>query len=359
MLAACLLAAAAGAAPAPPPADAITVTPDHHLARGCRAWTPRGLNFFGRMVPSGVRAGPAMAPIRERFGPWILDAARFFGADTLRLAVGLPFIDPGSPQAAAGYLAEVRDEVRLARDAGFAVILEVQWEHRTLTPRVDDVPGASTLRAWRVLAPVFASDPGVIYELLNEPLAGENRNPPAMSDWDRWRAGYQAVVDDVRRQGVRNVLVIDGLVTARSFEGAPELRDPLGQLAFGLHPYLGRNLRTPRDFDRQFGRFAATHAVVATEWTNMVKGCADAGADESAALLTYLEAHRIGLVAYGADENPGRLLRGDGPGRWRATDFAGKACTDPDAGPGALVRALFARTAAADAAAPAPPPCGR
>jgi hypothetical protein len=329
--------------------DAITVTPDHRLARACRPWTPRGLDFFGLMVPRGRPAGDDVARAKASFGPRSIEAVRFFGGDTMRLEVGMPFLDPQSPVWTPAFVDEVRAAVQLGRDAGLAVIIVLQWEARTGVAGVENGPGASTLRAWQVLGPVFAGDPGVVYELFNEPV-GPAR--PSAAEWDRWRAGHQAVVDALRRAGARNLLVVDGLHGARSFDGAPDVTDPLGRLAYGVHPYLDRWMRTPEDFDVRFGRFAATHPVIATEWTNMFKWCDEAGGDESAALVAYLERHRIGLVAYGSDENPGRLLRGSGPGDWHATDFEGRACRHPEAGPGRLVRDLFRRSAAADAAAP-------
>jgi hypothetical protein len=261
----------------------------------------------------------------------------------------MPFLDPQSPVYTPAFVDEVRAAVKLGRDAGLAVMIVLQWESRTGVAGVENVPGASTLRAWQVLGPVFADDPGVMYELFNEPV-GPAR--PSAAEWERWRGGHQAIVDALRRAGARNLLIVDGLHGARSFDGAPDVADPLGRLAYGVHPYLDRWMRTPADFDVRFGRFAATHPVIATEWTNMFKWCDEAGGDESAALVAYLDRHRIGLVAYGSDENPGRLLRGTGPGDWHTTDFEGRACRHPEAGPGRLVRDLFRHSAAEDAAAP-------
>jgi hypothetical protein len=340
---------AATAASSPDPAaadDAITVTADQRLAKGCRPWTPRGLSFFGRLVPQGWQTDPGTMRAQQAFSSWTVDAVKWMGGDTIRLQIGLPFLDPQSPEATPGYLDEVREAVRMARRAGLVVILSMQWEGRTHVKPVEMIPGASTLRAWRVVGPAFADDPGILFELFNEPASP---SAPGPGFWRAWHDGHQAVIDALRALGARNVLVVDGLNGARTFDGAPALQDPLGRLAYGLHPYLAADMAAPADFDRRFGRFAASHAMIATEWSHEVRACGAADGEAAARLLDYLDARRIGLVGYGADEAAGRLLRTGGGTDFRATTFDGHRCEDHDAGPGELVRRSFARAAAADA----------
>lgn len=354
---ACALAAGLGLlalAAAHAAGDAVSVADDHTLLKDCRPWAPRGLSFFGRLVPRDWKTDGGTMAARDDFSRWTVDAVRAFGGDTIRLQVGMPFLDPESPSYNAAYLGDVRDAVAMARSAGLVVFVSMQWEGRTGVKPVEMLPKDSALRAWTRVGPVFAKDPGVVYELFNEPASPPQPGP---GFWEGWRAGHQAIVDKLRALGSRNLLVADGLNGARMLQGAPALKDPLHQLAYGSHPYFGEDLASPAQWDEHFGRFAQDHAVIVTEWSHMARMC---GAADGAAVdrfVDYLAAHHIGLIGYGADELRGSRLARRGPGGVVPTSFQGQACDAPGAGPGEAVRRLFEREAAADARATAAAAC--
>jgi len=210
------------------------------------------------------------------------------------------------------------------------------------------LPKDSALRAWGQLGPAFANDLGVVYELFNEPVSSPQAGP---GFWAAWRGGHQAIIDALRRQQIRNTLLVDGLYGAKLLEGAPELADPLQRLAYGVHPYFGTDLNTPAQWDAHFGRFAERHAVLVTEWSHAPRDCEASDGATVDRFVDYLAERRIGLIGYGADErNGGRLLVIDGDRRV-PTRFAGKACAGRGAGPGEAIRRLFQREAQADAQA--------
>jgi endoglucanase len=341
----CLAVAAPTAGPGGAPAPVVGVGDGRQLVKDCRPWSPRGLSFFGRIAPAGKPLPPDVAAARDAFSRWTVDAVKDFGGDTMRLQVGLPFVDPKSPQFEAGYLDDVRGAVRMARAEGLVVILSLQWERRTGVEPIENTPQAAALRAWGRIAPAFAGDLGVAFELFNEPVG---KPSPGPGQWEAWRAGHQAIVDDLRRRGVRNLLIVDGTNGARLLEGAPALHDPLGQLAYAVHPYFRNDLRTPQDWDARFGAFSRTHPVLVSEWSHTAAQCALADAGAVSAFVDWLAARRIGLIAFGADEpRGGRLLRSV-RGRFGTTTYRGGACTGADAGPGEQVRRLFASLAEAD-----------
>ena len=349
------LAALLAAAPALAQAagDAVTVADGRQLLRDCRPWTPRGLSFFGRLVPRGWKTDNGTMAARDGFSRWVVDAVRAFGGDTLRLQVGLPFLDPRSPAYDEAYLDDVRQAVAMARSTGLVVVLSMQWEGRTGVKPVEMLPRDSALRAWQRLGPVFAKDGGVLYELFNEPASPPQPGP---GFWRGWQDGHQAIIDMLRAAGARNTLVVDGLNGARLLQGAPELRDPLGRLAYGTHPYAGPDLASPAQWDEHFGRFAQSHAVIVTEWSHLPRDCGVADGATVDRFVDYLATHRIGLIGYGIDEaNGGRLARREG-GTVVPKTFDG-ACQAFTTGPGAALRRLFARTAEADARAPAAAAC--
>jgi len=324
----------------------VGVVEGRQLMKDCRPWSPRGLSFFGRIAPSDKPLKPDAAAARAAFSAWTVDAVKALGGDTLRLQVGLPFLDPKSPEYEAAYLDEVRDAATLARKAGLVVILSLQWERRTNVEPTEMTPQASALRAWERLAPAFATDLGVAFELFNEPAG---KPSPGAGQWEAWRAGHQAIVDDLRGRGVRNLLIVDGTNGARLLAGAPALRDPLGQLAYAVHPYFKEDMRSPPEWEARFGAFAQEHPVVVTEWSHTAAQCAVADAGTVSTFFDWLAARRIGLIGYGADErNGGRLLR-TVDGRFGVTSYRGGACTGPDTGPGEQMQRLFAFLAQADA----------
>ncbi|HJV71824.1 glycoside hydrolase family 5 protein [Ideonella sp.] len=360
LLAAGALAAALGSAARAEPAAAGMLgvqAGGSQLLRDCKPWVPRGLSFFGRLVPRGHPADPSTAAAQERFDAEALRLARAVGADVVRLQIGQPFLDPQSPQHDPAYLGEVKDAAAQARRAGFSVILSLQWEGRTGVKPVEMLPKASALRAWAAVAPAFADDLGVAFELFNEPASPPDPGP---GFWEAWRAGHQALIDTLRRQGVRNLLIVDGLRGGQRLDGAPPLADPIGQLAYAVHPYFGNEDNSPAGWDQRFGRFASTHPVIATEWGHAAQHCERGGADRVEQLIGYLAERHIGLVAYGSDERHSRLLHWDGE-RPVWSSYRGRPCAGARAGPGELLQALFERQAreAARAEAVAPARCER
>jgi len=340
LLAVVLRSPAAAAEPAPAGVLGVQVG-TNTLLRDCKPWLPRGLSFFGRLVPHSRPADPSTAAARERFDAEALPLARAVGADVIRLQIGQPFLDPQSPQHDLAYLGEVKGAVGQARRAGFSVILSLQWEGRTGVKPVEMLPKASALRAWAVVAPAFADDLGIAFELFNEPASPSD---PGAGFWEAWRTGHQALIDTLRRSGVRNLLIVDGLHGAQQLDGAPPLVDPIGQLAYAVHPYFGAEDNSPAGWDQRFGRFAASHPVIATEWGHAAWQCERGGADRVEQLIGYLAERRIGLVAYGADERHSRVVRWEGE-RPVWSSYRGRPCTGAQAGPGDMLRALFERQA--------------
>jgi hypothetical protein len=148
-LLAATLAVAAAPADAPPAAAGVlgVQAGGQQLLRDCKPWVPRGLSLFGRVIPRDWRSDPGTVAARDAFGPPTLDLARAIGADVVRLQIGLPFLDPQSPQHRPAYLGELKDAVAQARRAGFSVILSMQWQGRTGVKPVETVPAASASRS--------------------------------------------------------------------------------------------------------------------------------------------------------------------------------------------------------------------
>jgi endoglucanase len=261
-------------------------------------WVPQGFSLVGLTAPRGHELNAGFARARTMYGPALFDQARSFGANTLRIQVSQPGLDPQSSIYDPAYLGEVVAAVRQARTQGFVVIVSMQWEAPSGLRNQYDMPGDSTQRAWARLAPAFTGDQNVMLELFNEPSMWET-NPQA---WPVWRRGMQALVDQIRAQGVANVLILDGIHGSHLLEGAPSIRDPLGKLAYAVHPYFQETSRGPGDWERQWGRFADSHPVVVSEWNALSNlNCSADIPDASARFIDFIKRRRIGLILWALD----------------------------------------------------------
>jgi hypothetical protein len=322
-------------------------------------WIPKGVVATALIAAAATAGpvGPAYIAAREEWGPAEVAAIRAYGADTINLKASQPALDPQGGHYDPTYLARVEAAVGLARRAGLNVIVSMEWAKATgifgqlEMPTGPEVaaPVSSTVRAWRVLAPAFGRDLGVMYQLFDEPCARVD-TPEA---WRRWQIGHQQAIDAVRRAGARNVVIAEGIRCGKWLTHVPPLVDRLNSIAYAVHPYqMPQGLRnsnvdmyTARDFDRNFGRWQATgHPVIATEWNIWRRACHD-GADGNPTspqiavnLLTYLRDHGIGLVIWAFDLGGTVWADRDWRVPTRLEPFEG--CGRP-MGAGALVREYF------------------
>jgi len=259
-----------------------------------------GVTLVALLTPEARREKkPTYAAARAAFGPGTFEAVRRFGADLVRYQVSQYALDPESKAYDPAYRDDVLAGIAATRAAGLNVIVSMQWQGAAGRRDPSGLPSATTARAWREIIPAFAGDRGVLLEVFNEPAIGHSR--PA--DWKTWSVTTQPLIDLLRQSGSRNVLLLGGVQYSRSFDGAPTLDDPLGQLGYAVHPFLGPHNQTRADWRRKFGDFARTHPVMATAFNAQAGGgyCRPELPEQAAALLDYLRRQQIGLVAWALD----------------------------------------------------------
>lgn len=320
---------------------------NRHLTRGGQPFLPRGFNMIGLLAPAWCKQGQGPAAWAH-FGQAELDAAEAWNANTLRFQVSQRGLaDPGVAIADRdAYLAKVVQGVQLARSNGFLVIVSLQDQRNGCGPS-HPLPSSMSAAAWQVLAPALMNDSGVMFELFNEPNIDTNAE-----GWAQWRdggvgpttnlgdtpVGHQALVDQVRGLGAKNVLIVDGLDTAERLAGLTPLTDPLGQLMYGVHPYyyqLGVSW-----WDQMYGTASATYPVIATEWSFTAESCGTKKDTLANTLLAYLRDHGIGVLGHAFDV-PGTVITTDW--LWTPTDCAGT-----QGGSGLVTKNFFAGLADPD-----------
>lgn len=364
-----LAAVALGIALNPPAASAATygvAVVGSQLSKDGAAFLPRGFNMIAVLAPDGCTTVPREATAaRASFGAVELAAARNeWHANLVRFQVSQRGLDPQDAIYTPAYLDRIRNAVTLAQSQRLVVILSMQDQSYSCGS-AHPLPSAATQRAWTNLAPLFGSDPNVLFELFNEP-----NNASTSAGWAQWRdggigpmdnqgevaVGHQALVNLVRSLGATNVLIADGANHAGQLQGLPLLTDSLQtpQIAYGVHPYYfhvsgAATLATDQaNWDKRFGYLAGTAPLIATEWNSNPNDCTAGTAARIPDFFGYLQAKNIGLLGHAFDA-PNTMVKD--LVSWQPTTMDGYGCNVTGPGAGQLVQAHFAELAAGD-----PPP---
>lgn len=144
----------------------------------------------------------------------------------------------------------LRPTVDYAREKGVYVILD--WQY------IDDTDShvAATTEFWSYMAPKFANDSNVLFELYNEPINDGN--------WQVVRGHMQTWYDTVREDAPQNLVLVG--TPNWSANIGPSATDPVDgtNIAYVAHMYpyhFGEE-----DLRDQLAAAAAVHPVFVTEW---------------------------------------------------------------------------------------------
>jgi endoglucanase len=334
-------------------ADGLSVKGSQLTLDG-RPFLVKGVQLVGLVAPESALSG-VFAEAHRHFGRPELTQIQRWNANTIRFQLSQPGLDKASTLYSEGYVAEVREAVKLARSMGFVVIASVQDHRPSGEGDPKGMPTEGTLRACETLASLFGSDTGVAIEPFNEPVLKESAPKPSPEAWSLWLrggvganseilVGMQTLVTRLRQVGARNVLVVDGLRFSQTFEGCPLIEDPAREIVYGIHPYLRRR-ETESEWQRNFGFLTDRGlAVLASEWSAPTwkkagkdPWCNKLPLSTAAKLLEFLKAKRIGVVGWAFDI-PGTIVR-DFNGT--PTTLENVRCGDSGGGPGELLQKFF------------------
>ena len=302
------------------------------LTRNGKPWTPHGYYQIAfEVAPANLSRAdhPFWANAYNHYTPTEYKEMRIAGADSVRLQIAQAAADPKSALYDESYVEKAMGAIQAARDQGLVVMVCVQDESHVPGEVAIDLPGPGTNRIWQALAPKFANDAGVMYELLNEP-----RPQPTPQNWQRWKRTMEQTITTIRNTGAPNVVIADGLAVGQVLDGAPPLKD--SQVVYASHPYaLAAHGETAAAWDDKFGRFARHAPVIITEWLSGGYFCDENTAASTIAFFKYLAEKHIGFEAGVWDWTSG----GFGSARWgfpdsRSSTFVGLSCHQPGFGMG-------------------------
>lgn len=178
------------------------------------------------------------------------------------------------------------------------------------------MPDADSLVFWEEVAARYKDNPGVVFDLYNEPYVYHKPftyNGPDEASWKCWRdggctvyaseqtspkdpsgnpvavpytaVGMQQLYDAVRKNAPDSVVLAAGLDWASDLSGVGKGYGLRGSnVVYDIHVYTQWH-NTAADWDKSFGYLTKTHPVVATEF-----GSIDCTADVTKKLIDYFDA---------------------------------------------------------------------
>lgn len=143
--------------------------------------------------------------------------------------------------------------VERATELGLYVI--VDWHE------ISDVePVANrTTEFWRTVAPLFANQSNVLYELFNEPVNAEDPN------WEVWWKYASSWVQDIRTVAQENIILVGGPFWSQRIEGAIQLPIESQNIVYVGHIYSIIDPYT-WSWGGPFAQVAAVYPLMITEW---------------------------------------------------------------------------------------------
>lgn len=309
------------------------------LLRDGQPWIPHGFYQIAFEVAPGnlTRADhPFWATAYHNYSPDEYRRMREAGADSVRIQIAQAAADPQSPLFDQAFFDMALGAIRAARETGLTVIVCVQDESHVPGDQPIALPNDGTRRVWKEIAPIFAGDHGVMFELLNEP-----RPQPNPQNWQLWKNAMMETLHTVRAAGADNVAIADGLGVGQVIDGAPLLDDP--QVAYASHPYALKQYGQTRDaWDKKFGNFSRRAPVIITEWISGGYFCNGDTPQSTVDFVQYLQAHRVGLEMGIWDWAPtgfGSVRQGFPSARF--SSYANLSCGQPYFGSGRVIETWY------------------
>lgn len=271
-------------------------------------------------VPYGITvSGLALADYRDVIPldhAKIRATADFWCANTVRIQVNQDgLVGNNGNTVSSRLLNAVEAEVKLAEQNHLVVVLNAQTED------VGDQPSTKVTAAfWQLLSRVYGRDPQIIFDLFNQPRIELLAKCGLPHDWALWlRGGHyqgkyylgmQELVNDVRADGAKNLLWVEGPCYANSLAGLGKYLIKGRNIVYAFqHPH---GLHDAAQWYADFGwlLFRGIAPVVNAEWSNYAANKSECWPDAPRAVpayLHYLQRRGIGMTAFGLKE--GLLIR--------------------------------------------------
>jgi hypothetical protein len=317
----------------------LHVTGNQMLTASGSRFIPEGVSVYGGLEDADYKQNIPNDDAQ------IEAAALYWHANTVRLQVAesnlFSHLKKGQSYNTE-FLSSLKKQVALIQSFGMVAVINDQTEFTSKIPN----PTSETSKFWQVVGSTFRSNPGVMFDIFNEPrltrssgtnstinqdelshlfdghmlkiLSGNATRLTSAQVWNIWRngghensvayVGMQSIVNTIRQRGISNVIWVEGPYTARVLPEGKQLLVGTNLVYSIHHP----NLDKPTSWNA-IGTLAATHAVVDGEWAqyqSLRPECYDRAYTTAPRYLKYLQQNHIGVIAWSLQE--GSLLSGNG-----------------------------------------------
>jgi hypothetical protein len=171
---------------------------------------------------------------------------------------------------------------------------------------------------WTVITDRFTDNPGVIFELCNE---------PADITPEQWSGAAEKLINIIRNQGAKQLIIVGGVQYAQDLSWIAETPISDGNIAYASHIYPAHG---KENWDHYFGTVSESKPVIITEWGYMDENRNSTnqkylvGDKETYGMpfLNYLGERKIGWVACWYDDTwEPEMLTKDGLGYTKFGQF--------------------------------------
>jgi aryl-phospho-beta-D-glucosidase BglC (GH1 family) len=171
---------------------------------------------------------------------------------------------------------------------------------------VAPLPNLDTPRLWAMLAERYASEPAVMFDILNEPHDRLDDDPypllhPDGTEYPKefrrvsmteWRPWAELLVDTIRTRAPETPIVVSGTNWGYDLRGFPLDRE---NLIYSTHVYPNKGI----NWDVAFGNLTRFIPVIAAEF-----GGWDDDLEWGRSLLDYFDRHKMGWAAWSWSDKP-------------------------------------------------------
>lgn len=246
--------------------------------------------------------------------PTIFAAIRGWNMNALRIPISNWIYQTSN------YLTDLDTVISQANKAGLYVVLDDHDNDQSGSPYGTgaDVPKAENLSFWQNIATRYKNNPGLLFDLLNE---------PKQPDWNTWLhgggkvtgstgktatiLGMQNLVNAIRTAGANQLIIAEAPPGSNGFDGIGNdlIQDP--NIVYSVHHYFNdakdnRN-RLPSGWDLKFGNLSVAHPMYIGEWAfipnaNHPVFCRNITTPKAEQLvsnfLTYMQQHQVSWTAW-------------------------------------------------------------
>ncbi len=177
------------------------------------------------------------------------------------------------------YLNFMDQVIDWANGAKMYVLLDLHW--LDTTRKIAPLPDANTPTLWANLAERYKNNPGVLFDIYNEPHD---------VTWDQWYAEAIKIVDVIRIKHPKALVVVGGVDWAYDLRGVNTKPIPQQNIVYSVHDYPWKAY-LPRDQAWQF--LTGQRAVFVGEW-----GGEDKDLSWGTTLRDYMRAQSVGYTAW-------------------------------------------------------------